>query len=38
MIERTNQVWSSDITYLRIERGFADLVAVIDWHSRYVLA
>ena len=38
VIARANQVWSSDITYLRIERGFAYLVAVIDWHSRYVLA
>lgn len=37
VIARANQVWSSDITYLRIERGFAYLVAVIDWHSRYVL-
>jgi putative transposase len=38
VIARANQVWSSDITYLRIEREFAYLVAVIDWHSRHVLA
>ena len=38
VIERPNQVWSTDITYLRIERGWAYLVALIDWHSRYVLA
>jgi putative transposase len=33
-----NQVWSTDITYVRMERGFAYLVAVIDWYSRKVLA
>jgi putative transposase len=38
VIERPNQVWSTDITYLRIERGFASRGAVIDWHSRSVLA
>ncbi len=38
VIERPHQVWSTDITYLRIERGWAYLVALIDWHSRYVLA
>lgn len=37
-IERPNQVWSVDITYIRVERGFAYLVAVIDWYSRQVLA
>lgn len=31
------QVWSTDITYLRMQRGFMYLVAIIDWHSRYVL-
>jgi putative transposase len=35
---RVNQVWSSDITYIRLERGFVYLVAVMDWFSRYVLA
>ena len=33
-----NQVWSTDITYLRMKRGFLYLVAIMDWHSRYVLA
>jgi putative transposase len=37
-IDRTNQVWSSDITYVRLARGFVYLVAIIDWFSRYVLA
>jgi putative transposase len=31
-------VWSTDITYIRLRRGFAYLVAVLDWYSRYVLA
>lgn len=37
-IERPNHVWSTDITYLRLARGFVYLVAVIDWYSRKVLA
>jgi putative transposase len=37
-IERPNQVWASDITYLRLRRGFVYLVAVMDWFSRYVLS
>jgi len=37
-ITRPNQVWSTDITYVRLERRFAYLVAVIDWFSRYVLS
>jgi putative transposase len=37
-IERVNQVWSTDITYIRLRSGFAYLVAVLDWYSRYVLA
>lgn len=37
-IDRSNQVWSSDITYIRLARGFVYLVAIIDWFSRYVLA
>jgi len=31
-------VWSTDITYIRLRQGFVYLVAVIDWHSRYVLS
>lgn len=37
-IARKNQVWSTDITYLRMRSGFLYLTAVIDWHSRYILA
>jgi putative transposase len=37
-VVRANQVWSTDITYVRLQRGFAYLVAVIDWYSRRVLS
>lgn len=37
-IDRPDQVWSSDITYIRLQQGFVYLVAVMDWFSRYVLA
>jgi putative transposase len=37
-IERCNQVWSCDITYIRLQRGFIYLIAVMDWFSRYVLS
>jgi putative transposase len=37
-IDRPNQVWTSDITYIRLRQGFIYLVAVMDWFSRYVLA
>lgn len=37
-IIRPNQVWSTDITYIRLSRGFVYLVAIIDWYSRKVLA
>ena len=37
-VVRANQVWSTDITYVRLDRGFAYLVAVIDWYSRRVLS
>ena len=36
-ISRADQVWSTDITYVPLKRGFLYLAAVIDWHSRYVL-
>lgn len=36
-IDRVDQVWSTDITYIRLEKGFVYLMAIIDWHSRYVL-
>jgi putative transposase len=37
-IERPNQVWCSDLTYIRLAGGFVYLTAVMDWHSRYVLS
>jgi putative transposase len=37
-IERPDQVWSTDITYIRMNKGFVCLVAVMDWKSRYVLS
>ena len=37
-IERVNQVWGTDITYIPLQKGFMFLTAVIDWYSRYVLA
>jgi len=37
VISRCNQVWSTDITYIRLRQGFVYLMAIIDWYSRYVL-
>jgi putative transposase len=37
-VERPNQVWATDITYIQMARGFVYLVAVVDWFSRRVLA
>jgi putative transposase len=37
-IERADQVWSADITYVPMTAGFMYLAAVIDWYSRYVIA
>jgi putative transposase len=37
-VDRVNQVWSTDITYIRLQSGFVYLVAVMDWFSRYVLS
>ena len=38
VVTRPNQVWSTDITYIRLPRGFVYLMAVIDWYSRCVLS
>jgi putative transposase len=35
---RPNQVWATDITYIRVARGWIYLVAILDWFSRYVLS
>jgi putative transposase len=37
-IMRANQVWATDITYIRLSRGFCYLVAIMDWYSRYVIS
>jgi putative transposase len=37
-IERVNQVWSADVTYVPMAHGFLYLIAIMDWHSRKVLA
>jgi putative transposase len=37
-VNRVNQVWSTDITYIRMAQGFVYLVAVMDWFSRFVLS
>ncbi len=37
-ITEPDQVWSADITYIRMKKGFLYLVAIIDWYSRYVLS
>jgi putative transposase len=38
IIEKTNQVWSTDITYIKLEKGFVYLAAIIDWHSKKILS
>jgi putative transposase len=38
VIENTNQVWSTDITYIKLEKGFVYLAAIIDWHSKKILS
>ena len=38
VIDTPNKVWSSDITYIRLEHGYAYLAAIIDWHSKKILA
>lgn len=37
-VERRDQVWSTDVTYIPLDQGFMFLAAVIDWHSRFVLS
>jgi putative transposase len=37
-ITRPNQVWGTDLTYIRLRQGFVYLVAILDWFSRYVLS
>ncbi len=37
-IDKPNQVWATDITYIKLRTGWIYLVAIIDWHSRYILA
>lgn len=38
VVDRPNQVWATDITYIRMMQGFVYLMAILDWYSRYVLA
>ncbi len=38
VIDRPDQVWCADITYIRLAQGFIYLVAIMDWFSRYVLS
>jgi len=38
VIEKSNQVWSTDITYIKLEKGFVYLAAIIDWHSKKILS
>ena len=38
LVEQVDQVWSADITYIRMHRGWVYLVAIMDWFSRYVVS
>ncbi len=38
VIKNVNQVWSTDITYIKLEKGFVYLAAIIDWHSKKILS
>jgi putative transposase len=38
VVEKVNQVWSTDITYIKLEKGFTYLAAVIDWNSKNILS
>ncbi|MBA1420611.1 MAG: transposase family protein, partial [Epsilonproteobacteria bacterium] len=37
-MDRANKVWSTDITYIKLEKGFVYLAAIIDWHSKKILS
>ena len=38
VIDTPNKVWSADITYIKLDKGFAYLAAIIDWHTKKILA
>ena len=38
VIDRANKVWSTDITYIKLKKGFVYLAAIIDWHSKKILS
>ena len=38
VIDKPNQVWASDITYIRVQEGSCYLVAIMDWYSRYIVS
>ena len=38
IIETPNKVWSTDITYIKLEKGFAYLAAIIDWNTKKILS
>ena len=38
VVANVNQVWSTDITYIKLEKGFVYLAAIIDWHSKKILS
>jgi putative transposase len=37
-VNRANQVWTADITYIQLDKGFCYLIVIMDWHSRYVIS
>jgi len=38
VIDQANKVWSTDITYIKLENGFVYLATIIDWHSKKILS
>jgi putative transposase len=38
IVDRPDQVWATDLTYIRLQHGFVYLIAIMDWFSRYVLS